>query len=245
MPITKTHANQVKRRRSVEQVNPLVQLPEHIQKAYCQEDLDQAALFRAIAAASNGVPGPIYRNIIPDLKIAEALAVDQEHVNESSSAPEPDPPLTPEPEPDLPPTPEPDPPPPVPLPEPKPIPLPEAQPLPDIQNTVTVEQLQKAVANVKGRGRRNVAAGILGTGILASLIYIAMPALLGSKPTVPTTPEPPVVDTDAQLLEVLGQSGYLLPSTGLSDAANRVYNYDPSLREKHLKEVEDTFYVDP
>ena len=60
MPVRQSNVRQKTTRRT----NLLSLLSPHERQAFLQEQLDQAAIFRQIACAKNGVPGPTERNVI-------------------------------------------------------------------------------------------------------------------------------------------------------------------------------------
>lgn len=59
------------RSRRTRRTNLLSALTPVERKAFLQEQLDQAAIFRQIACAKNGVPGPVERNVIGDAPTTE------------------------------------------------------------------------------------------------------------------------------------------------------------------------------
>jgi hypothetical protein len=213
----------------------LSKLPPNAQQAFMQEMLDQGALFRQISAAANGVPGPIQRNIIPDMEF-------EEEINAEDIAQE-DPP-TPEPTPE-------------PAPQPAPAPAPTPEPRPPCKPGLSKEEAQEMLDAEGKRFKKLMAGGA--AAVLTSMLLGAGALQWFSPPDTPPEPpvNPPVVDggggqasttvvtTDEQLIAILGRSGFGIPSTDLSETADHVYNYDPELRDRHLQELHETFDRDP
>lgn len=258
MPNTKTHTI----RRRVRRKPLMSDLPPEIGRAYHQELLDQGAMFRQIAAAAHGVPGPVARNVIADIELTET-----QYDAETQTPPEPAvaTPATPTPAPA--PAPEPRP---APAPEPQSAPAPEPTPVPGPagpkgpagESGLTTERAERLFEEERARTKKILqrgAAGIAGTMLLGggALAWFNRPDSPATTPPAATATADPgstavgdnpnsiVITNDEELLTILGQSGFATPNTDLSDTAVDVYNYDPELRAKHLKELHEKFDQEP
>lgn len=237
MSAATTKSRKVRARRRASRVPPLDRLRPHERLAFLQEALDQNALFRQIAAASNGVTGPIERNIIPEFEVDEEVESNEEDLADTSPEPATEKPVTDS--------------------EPKPDPEPvHPQPEPDTDThtqpnpCITKDDLADLLDRDSSRWKKVVAGGIGATLLSVLLGMLGLRFLSPNQPAV-TSPSngnggsSVVVSTKSQLLDLLGKSGYSLPDTALSNTATRVYEYDPNLRDKHLQELQDTFNADP
>lgn len=235
-----TMTKRTMRRRKTQQTTLLQQLPINIQQAYYQELLDQSALFRQIAAASNGVTGPIERNVIAGTTETAEVTEEQEDIQAEEGKdkqpenplPVPAPTTTAEPSPvivekeDKQPE----------NPSPVPVPAATAEPSPVVQELLDRESKRFKQLLAAGAG-----AVLISTLLATGTLRWFSPAATDPAATENNTAVTSVIETDQQLLEILGRTVYDDHSTSLSNAASEAYNYDPELRIRHIQELQRVF----
>jgi hypothetical protein len=184
-----------------------------------QEELDQAALFRQIAASTNGVPGPVHRNVIPEFdEELETEHVEAKHSFDDTPIPNTSPA---------------EPAPPAPPAEPTSPAVTTAQDLIDSDKTSFRKQLL-------GMASAAMMAAALGSGVTQYCLQPSAP----EEPVAETT-APEVSAADQQLLDLLAGEDFTRPSTALSRTAAEQYEYDAALRDRHLQELQRAFDQEP
>lgn len=200
--------------KTVRRTNLLSQLTPAERQPFLQEELDQAAMFRQIAAARNGVPGPIQRNVIHPVETTTTRSTVTTPASDDAAS--------------------------VDSRAPSPITaLPSQLPGPLVDHIRDV--VSKAIPAVKPPGFwGTIAAGVvpalgIGTGaagILAAGLW-AWHAI--NKPV-----DTPVKTPDEQVLSILHSEGLAAPKTPLGNAILQAFEKDPSLRDRVMHEVEQT-----